>query len=662
MEESKLKAVDCKEIDDKYWLQAHKYNQKLSIMRMACKNHESDIGGICDNFDCYKKFQLFCIKCVMEKDSCMNIKNHNLISIKETFDKFENEFITLKKDFNYSKSISKVQYYLDNSDHVCSEFEKKMKDLKNHINNYFLEFLEKIKKIQEEFNKEFENLFVEKFHKLNQTLIQLNDFLNYEYLCRLDTNSLKSKVLKMPNENINTTITFMKKFIHNLKNNSHIDYCNTIDRIVNINNEEVNHNYQNNFQLFQTYLVEKYDYLKKTMTPTLFNYDSLGIYKKINKFTLNQEFNIDWSSNSIFKDKIFSIFENSQGKVIFAYPTSQYTIKLENFEKFFDEEATIITSNKTINNEVNLNYRDKYLLTRLRGHSNKIKQIEYVKNRKILISSSDDRSLKFWDVSLIEELEIKPIHSIDHRDSNLVSFDIFVGNLENKNDYVVCGFDHGDVLVYNFKTYNLVGQIKKKNNSHPVPETPSQNHIKSISLLKIVENKTLIICEPLIIELYQIEEVKSSKDNNENSTISLNLIISKKINYQKVSLNNQILDNEILLNRKIVSVLNNNFSKEIFLIDSEGESFLLNLKSFELISMHLDKFNTERTGALLWSDNILFIYCTNGCIYEYNLEKNKFTSKLKVDNYKISHCIKYSYLGKDFLFVHDLNQKMRIYS
>ena len=48
--------------------------------------------------------------------------------------------------------------------------------------------------------------------------------------------------------------------------------------------------------------------------------------------------------------------------------------------------------------------------------------------------------------------------------------------------------------------------------------------------------------------------------------------------------------------------------------------------------MNLFIKDTERNGALLWEENMLFIYYKNGRIDQFDLDQTKFIDKIKICN------------------------------
>src|SRR4051794_9846648 len=103
-------------------MESNPTTDKLSNIKLTCKIHNSEIGGVCNDFSCKNKTQLLCIKCVADNQSCIRQHKHSLIPASEFVNNFFNtEYENLKKDFNFSKNVSNIENYLQNSDQILKD-------------------------------------------------------------------------------------------------------------------------------------------------------------------------------------------------------------------------------------------------------------------------------------------------------------------------------------------------------------------------------------------------------------------------------------------------------------------------------------------------------------------------------------------------------------
>ena len=79
--------------------------------------------------------------------------------------------------------------------------------------------------------------------------------------------------------------------------------------------------------------------------------------------------------------------------------------------------------------------------------------------------------------------------------------------------------------------------------------------------------------------------------------------------------------------------------------------------------MNLFIKDTERNGALLWEENMLFIYYKNGRIDQFDLDQTKFIDKIKICNTAISFMIKFydEINDRNLLICHCEDQNLKIF-
>ena len=158
----------------------------------------------------------------------------------------------------------------------------------------------------------------------------------------------------------------------------------------------------------------------------------------MNSLVLYKDFTIDFSRDSNFIDKTFTIFEHSKGMSLFAFPTSQNSIKLINFDAVLDDEKLSPDEDEAyLNKNPENNERgpdskfgyqkgkyltlkdvnkhepvDKHLHYKLMYHGGRITILKYYRlclssdeQKDILITGSEDKTIKIWDISSLDMSE-----------------------------------------------------------------------------------------------------------------------------------------------------------------------------------------------------------------------------------------------------------------
>jgi WD40 repeat protein len=627
---------------------------KLTNLKISCKTHNSDIGGVCDNFNCKSKTQLLCVKCVADNKNCIRAEKHNCIPINEFVDNFFNkEYHDLKTDYNTSTRINNVFHFLDNSKTVISEFRNKIEDINSIANSLYESLMKRVNDMFEDFNQNFIQIMSNKEKLLKDSILNLTNLTCYDYLCNYDPNLLKDKMSKMPINNIQSTVELMKKSINSLKSKEFTKAEEEIASLINVNQNTVKI-FTDDFKNLEIEVEKTGNRLKSLIKDDLFklspeNLSDVTGHINEEPFqgiqTLNQKYSfpIDYSYNSNFLDKKFTIFEHSNLSVFFAYPTSQHTIKIEYFDKFYEQYMSEASTNKTLHSQSqNVNARDTYLFFKLQSHGAKINELQYYRtneNHDLLISSSDDKSIKIWDITNLnkyitnvnEYYKQNCIKTLIGHDNRIICFKLLCDRLKDNINYLV-SMGYGDkIKVWDLSSGKFIRDIQDSGNS-----------FDDLMEFYLWQNTNFMITcnNNYYIRIWNFDTGK----------------ILQKINYQ---------------NSKIVSILPRlDVGYEFFLIDENSSSLLLSKNEenneFQIKSMNLDAFKTSRTGAFLWNSKSIFIYCKNGCVYEYNLEERKFNSnflRLGTSYTPITYGMKFHHHTEgDLLLLHQRDQTFKIYS
>ena len=616
----------------------------LLTISFKCPIHKSEIGGLCGDFLCQNNIHMKCIKCVSDPNSCLKQKNHKFVSIIEFFDKFYNEeYFKLKTDYQTCKYINNAVDYARNTEILINNFNNKRENMIKNFEENINKYINEVNEFKDNYINYYNNFMDEKIDKLKQSLLNINFIINYDSLEGFDEKLLKFKMSKMPFNTLNETFNVMKKTIINLKRNSHLEDTKLIEKLINLKDEEIINYSNNKFNELNNLLNNTLNDLKEEINKKMYqskleNITPLDNLKKI------YDTSIDYSTNNNFLDKKFCLYE-SQNKIFLAYPSSLNQIKIENFTENINklEEALMHTSNDKLYLDTNVNQRDHLLYFKLNGHIAKIRDIIYYKdpsnNIEYLISSSDDHSIKIWNIS------------------NLNNY------LNNPEKY----YDNN-----NIKT--LIGHKSKIKSINLFYDKNIQNSV----IISLSENDKIKIWDinkgELIKELYdRTSEIKGTFEdyilpieiNGINYLFSVN--DEKKI-IKIWNINKEIVINTIkyINNSKIIQILYHNISNKLFIFDKDSSCAVLEFnegKVLQIKNMLLKNFDTERNGAFFWEDNLIIIYNKNGRIYEYNLDENRFIDKLRIIEGNISYMTKYydNLNNRKILICHCEDQHIKIF-
>lgn len=481
-------------------------NNKKSISpNVICNYHNLEIGGCCENFECARKQQIFCIKCASDPNFCIREEKHEFIAIEEFITNFtDRELINLKNDNSYSKAYIDSVKFLDDQVNIKNDFLEKSRIIQDEINDYYLNLIDHIKKSLDDFNERFEKFVNSKFNSLLTSFDNLNNILSFELLCKFDKNKLVNKSHFLDSAELNNFILTMKQTINNYKKkNCELDLENIKIMIdMKLKNENV-FMIKKKFEEIKIEIDQKHLSFLNNLDKNIFLSDKISLRNNIscnriinsgvthfnsiysdnqnnkyfeenslNRLSLFKEFTIDFNINSSFIDKTFLIFDHSNGNSYLAFPTSNYAIKLVYFNRILQDIDFSVSQEDGGEVQKNENkpftkfgYHkgqlltqkdferpepvDKFLFYKLLSHGGKVTHIKYYRlclntkdDKDLLLSASEDKCLKIWDISNLNK-----------------SFDDL--NLQYKNNCLRTILAHDNNRIANF--VNFYDPLKNKN-------------------------------------------------------------------------------------------------------------------------------------------------------------------------------------------------------
>ena len=608
-----------------------------------CKKHFSEIGGICDQIFCDDE-QMKCIKCISDNDGCIRGKKHGFVTIKEYFDKFFNDYNNYKLDFNYSKYINLGESYCRSSEHLISTFCSKRDNIKKSFQDNFEDMVNFIQQLREDFNEYYDKFMNEKFVLLKQSILNLKKILNYEALDGFNSEILKMKMSKMPLENLNLTLQKMKETLDNISYSRYIDDTKLIEELIKLNDGEIISYIQNDIDIIKENIFKSFNLYKNQVENNLFKLED-NIITPLEDLKKIYDSTIDYSSNSNFLEKHFTLFTDIiSNNTYLAYPSSKNNIRIEDFTSFIENENEIMmkSSNQNLYLDTNVNSRDNLLCLKLEGHIAKILDIKYYldrNNNQFLISSSEDHTIKIWNITdLSSYIKNKKNHYENKKNLNLVGHSTIIRNFQifyhqnTDSDVIISISKNEKIKVWGFETGKVIKEIYDRNSQ--LKGTYEDNFIcvrlEDINYLITINNSN-----------YNIKIWDFDKG------IVLNVIPYK-------------------YNSNIIQILYYQSQNKFIFIDDISTCSALTITKDDpllLLDMGLSRHNSTRVGAYFWDENIMLIYHKNGVIHEYNFALTKFIGKLRVSTYPISYLEQYydNKNSKYLLICHSEDQHIRIY-
>jgi len=722
-------------------------NQKTKVCN--CKIHNLEIGGCCDNFECVSKQQIYCLKCIADPNFCIRNFKHEFIPIEEFISIFiERELFNLKNDNQYSKSFSQIKKFLIQEVEIKNGFLEKSRTIQDEINDYYCDLIDYIKSLLEDFNNKFEKFVNSKLSILTKNFENLKKLIAFEELSGFDKNKMIQKASKVNSDDLNNLILDMKKTVYNIKKKNCENDLDSVKYILDLNTknenvfmikkkfEEIKNELDQKHLSFSNNLDKNIFFSNKLLSLTLNNssayrnqirsdknYFEDTENSSLNNLSIFKEFTIDFSINSNFVDKKFLIFEHSNGNTYFTYPTSLYSIKLihlnnvlkDEYFTFKDEENEIDTIKKSKENPQNRAIKqhnavlikskdfergekiDKHLIYKLSSHGGKITHMKYFRlniqpdqERDLLISASEDKSIKIWDISNLNKnyedvnkqyknLCVRTI--LPHDNNKICNLTTFFDPLKNKAFILSSGF--GDrIKVWDMET----GVINRElNDSTKAPNF--DNEIIVFHENSSAKNFMVTSGHNSSVRIWDFDSGKIIKTFQHKEKI-VDLLF---FNNEKEKLNPK---------NKNYDYINNNsfYLPKIFIIDDNGKCVTLIIDKNEkldlVFNLKPESVNTSsgiRNGGVKWNESRAFLYSKNGLIYEYDIDnmydffnsinanenfsiisnyntndvaKNnirKILNSINISTTPISYCEKYKDLiFGDLLVVHSHDQKIRI--
>jgi hypothetical protein len=658
-------------------------------IQATCKLHGSDVGGCCECLDCANKQQIFCIKCTLDSRSCIRTDKHEFLSIEEFISNIiDKEIYKLKNDNQFSKSFSYSTKFLDGEVFLKQEFLEKSRQIQDEVNDYYLNMIEFMKELLEDFNTKFENFVNSKFTSLTSSYNNLHDLTSYDDLCRFNKLDLTCKANSLSYDDLNKLIITTKKTMYNyhkgncdydLENIKYIsDMSITNENIFMVKKrfEEIKHDLETKHLSFCNN-IEK-NILTKTINNKISLNSTLNTKNDINReegtglssLVLFKDFHIDYSRDSNFIDKTFTIFEHSNGMSLFGFPTSQNTIKLINFEDVLSDEKLspeeneeIIKSNSndkergpnskfgyqkgkylTLTDVNRPELVDRHLYYKLMSHGGRITILKYYRlclsvdeQKDILITGSEDKTIKIWDISSLDKSEKDVnyqyknhcVRTILAHDGNKISSIFnFYDPLKNKNFIVSSGF--GDrIKVWDMASGNIsrdmIDSIKNPNFDNEI-NIFHENFSGKNFMLTAGHNSQVRIWDfdsGRILRAFQNKE-KVIQILFFSDCKNLNIINSNSCTIKNITKFYDLNNTHYLKQEQ-----NTSYSlPKFFIIDEAGKCGIFYLEKndndellFNLKPERVNFGSAYKKGAIKWSDNKIFIYCNNGQIYEYESEE-----------------------------------------
>ena len=651
-------------------------SQRINTIEQFCNNAQS----IYDNFNAEN-----------EKigSDIINIFQGFLDKINQLFIKFNQDFIsfikTKENELNTALNNLIKQSYFDKLEgfdqNALTQKIMSLKDF-NSLNNLIGDMkkcivnlgsdmtvrdIEKVKEIININGEKVIKYFRDEFNVLENESIKRFNLYNAKIKEKMFSNDINYPSNEIPIQNLN---------INNNTNNNYIQtktYGKTIQsnnntfnnsNVYNQNNNPFNNNLNNNN------IIQPPKISVQTFTNINEKIIDSNIKDRLAQYNCIYESPIDYTSFSNFPNKKFIVFEHSNGKTLFAYPTSNNTINIEFLDSFIEDanpvepitNATFNKSKQTKSNIFNprpqkidesynkINNRQKYLYFTLSSHSSKINEIIYYrsdKNKDYLISSSDDGTIKIWEITNLEKYfkdassfyRTNCIKTLTGHQGRIVSLKTYYDPLKAINYIISLGY--GDkIKVWNLVTGQLIKDIYDFDNfsqtiKDSFMEIANINKVNYLFTANGMNNK---------ISIWDFESGE----------------IIKQITYS--------IPDGTFGKKKIVALYY--FNSRLYIIDDIGPCGYIDLTSndFKLINCNfkLSNKNDVRIGVFpFFKGAYLCIYCKNGEVYQYDFETNELCDQFKMGNKGtfISYAMEYMHHTKrEIIILHCGDYHIKIFN
>lgn len=609
---------------------------------LTCPKHNSPIGGVCNDSTCKNANQLLCMTCVSDPLSCVRSQRHTFIPVFEYVDQFfTKDFSQLKNDTHTASSINNVEKFCKEYENIHANFVNQKEEIGSEVVEMYKSFIGHLNNLFVNFNQFYIQFIEEKEESLKKSLLNLLKIMKYEELSHLEINSLKENMERMSFQDLNNTVVNMKEVLGNLKAEAHTSDEEIVKQMVQLNNEKIIKYFRDECTNFMKEAETKFNLYKSKIKESLFKEEILEI-KSLSQLKQIYDDPIDFSPNSNFLTKKFTIFEHSNGHTLFAYPTSQNTIKIEYFDKFINDEKKAIEAKQpkpNIMQAMNLTVRDKWLYFTLSSHGGKIIDLIYYRKEQsdYLISSSEDGAIKIWDITKLsaylnnvnEYYKSNCVKTLLGHQGKIIAMKVYYDPLHCTNLIVSIGY-MDKIKVWNMLTGQFIRDLSDANKgSHD-----------NLLCLAYLDKQNYMFTGNSTSKLIKVWDF----DRGE---------IQKVINYGQ--------------NKKIVDICFDEDVARLFVLDDTGLCAYANLKtidsSLKLEVASLEDCGCERSGFVKWDNDILIVYCKNGMIYQYDMRTGKIVDKLKIANTFISYAMNFIHITKKkVLLIHSGDQHLKIFN
>jgi hypothetical protein len=216
---------------------------------LICEIHNSPVGGVCSDFTC-NNTQFMCIKCIVDPISCVRIKGHKVISIKEFFSSInlvnQSEVIQLYakiKQFNGSRLIETVMR-ITVMEKVKNENMKRLFESK--LEELFKKEQEKVERLKIEKVQQLENVRNKLVSKrkdlvrdiINEQLLS-HDVSSYKHISIVILQEYQNGKLNNQEANLKVTnlIFDMRRLLTLSQDGSLLELLNSIASYISFNNK-----------------------------------------------------------------------------------------------------------------------------------------------------------------------------------------------------------------------------------------------------------------------------------------------------------------------------------------------------------------------------------------------------------------------------------------
>lgn len=600
-------------------------NIDLTDLKHKCKIHSSDIGGVCGDMSCQDRPQMKCIKCISENQCCIRSKKHKLITITEFCDLFFQMYNESKIDFVSSKQIKLSEEYCRNTKYIINEFEKKKNDLINAVKEQCEKLKAKITELQNSLCEEVSKLMEAKELELKNTLLELNIAFNYDALCDYNSDKLKKSMKKMPFDVIDNVFAMMKKTIVNMKTNHTEKFNEIISTIIEAEYDKNISIFCSKIEGFSQNFENFINNSKNDIQNNIF-VKRVKTIQKIGNLKKTYDSSIDYSTNSNFLNKHFTIYQSAFDKEYYvAYPTSLNTIKIEKCTSdiLSTEEKLSKTSNDFLHKDVSPNQREDFLVCKLVGHLAKINLIKYYyskyANKEYILSSSKDHCLKIWNISSLKDIKSTKLTdteiaiSLFKFKSTPISFDVF-NDSQSTLDFIAALAKGEKIQIFDLNSGEHFRDFFDRTSE-------ARGTYETLVKAANINNTTFLITGN--------EELKNIKVWSFNTA-------------QCIKLFDATLRNANIFS-SFTNIIYNKKSNSILIIDDIGSCSIINIKTVgdnfefdEPISMKIKNEKSKRKGGILYENDLLLLYCDDGMIYQYDIDRALYIDKLRISFSPIS--------------------------